>query len=245
MCAGPLVESLLTFRIMRLPRVGLALSLLLSAPVALATLTTSHEAHASVSFAVGYDALVSDSDAVAIVTPMESRSVWEDNRIVTYTHIKVEEGVAGALGTGSETWVRTLGGAVGKIGQLVDGEPVFVMGKSTLVFARALKPGTFQIVARAQGQYPVVTDPQTKRRSLMKNANCGVLVPRMVPTQSTNPDTSAAGQAAQPGQVAPAGQAPIARGAQTAVVAAVDVIHGRMLEDVARDIAGQWKRLHK
>ena len=238
MCAGPLVKTLLASIIMRLPRVGLALSLLFAVPVGLATLTTFHEAHASVSFAVGYDALVADSDAVAVVTPMESRSVWEDNRIVTYTHLKVEEGVAGSLGTGSETWVRTLGGAIGKIGQLVDGEPVFVMGKSTLVFARSLKPGTFQIVARAQGQYPVVVDPQTKRRSLLKNANCGVLVPRMAPVQST-PESGAAGQ------VAPAGQAPIARAAQTTVVAAVDVIHGRMLEDVARDVAGQWKRLHK
>lgn len=241
MCAGPLVKTLLASTIMRLPRVGLALSLLFAVPVGLATLTTSHEAHASVSFAVGYDALVADSDAVAVVTPMESRSVWEDNRIVTYTHLKVEEGVAGSLGTGSETWVRTLGGAIGKIGQLVDGEPVFVMGKSTLVFARSLKPGTFQIVARAQGQYPVVIDPQTKRRSLLKNANCGVLVPRMVPVQSS-PETSGTAQA---GQVAPAGQAPIARAAQTTVVAAVDVLHGRMLEDVARDVAGQWKRLHK
>ena len=194
-----------------------------------ASATTTHDARASVSFAVAYDDMVADSEAVAVVTPLEQRSVWEENRIITYTRLRVEEGVAGSLAGGTETWVRTLGGSVGKIGQLVDGEPVFVQGKSSLVFVRAYKPGTFAVLARAQGQFPVVVDPASKRRSVMRNANCGVLVPRLQPTSSQ-----------APGSVAPQG-----RGAMAATVVAVDALHGRRLEDVTRDVATQWKRLHK
>ncbi|HRG98689.1 MAG TPA: hypothetical protein PLR99_20700 [Polyangiaceae bacterium] len=210
----------------------LALSLALAA-----TVSVPPAARASVSFAVAYDDMVSDSDAVAVVTALEHQSVWEDNRIVTYTHLRVEEGIAGSLATGAETWVRTLGGSVGKIGQQVGGEPVFVTGKSSLIFARATKPGTFSVVARAQGQFPVLVDPATKRRSVMKNANCGLLVPRVEPTSSS------ASTAPAPAGVAPRALAPATVGA--ARVVAVDALHGRSLEDVARDISTQWKRLHK
>ena len=94
------------------------------------------DAHASVSIAVGFDALVKDADSVGVVTPVESKTVWEDGRIYTYTRVKVDQGVAGELGTGADGWVRTMGGVVGKIGQLVDGEPVFTTDKSSLVFLR-------------------------------------------------------------------------------------------------------------
>ena len=194
----------------------------------LASVTHSREARASVSFAVGYDEMVTDADAVAVVTPIDQRSVWEDNRIVTYTRLKVEENVAGQTSAGTEVWVRTLGGAIGKIGQQVDGEAVFVHGKSSLVFARLRSPGTFTVVARAQGQFPVLVDAQTKRKSVMKNANCGVLLPRIQQTTST--------------------VGPVARQARNTgmtTIVAVDALHGRMLEDVTRDIAAQWKRLHK
>ncbi len=200
---------------------ALALGLALSAG-----LTHTREATASVSFAVAYDDMVADADAVVVVTPMDQRSMWEDNRIVTYTHLKVDEAVAGQAA--AEVWVRTLGGAVGKIGQQVDGEPVFVQGKSSLLFARASKPGVFSVVARAQGQFPVLVDPQTKRKSVMRNANCGLLLPRTQAVES------------KVGPVAPQART----GGMTAVVA-VDALHGRMLEDVTRDVAAQWKRLHK
>jgi len=201
----------------------------LALPLSLGLVVASpHEAHASVSFAVGYDEMVTDADMVAVVTPMDQRSVWEDNRIVTYTHLKVDEAVAGQAAPSSEVWVKTLGGSVGKIGQLVDGEPVFVQGKSSLVFGRALRPGTFTVVARAQGQFPVLVDTASKRKSVIRNGNCGLLLTRSQAAVS---------------QVGPV--APQARAAAPAVVAAVDALHGRALEDVTRDIAAQWKRLHK
>jgi hypothetical protein len=188
-----------------------------------------HEAHASVSIAVAFDALVKDADTVAIVTPLESKSLWEDGRIYTYTRLKVEQGVAGELGTGSEGWVRTMGGVVGKIGQLVDGEAVFTPGKSSLIFMRKLKDGsTWEVAARAQGQYPVVIDSSSgnaKLRKLVRSAAVGVLFPPKTPV------------------AAPASGASVAD-VKKPVRLASDVIHDRPVDDVTREIATSWKTLH-
>lgn len=205
--------------------VALALALSFVGPVAW---LTPKAAEASVSFAVTYDDMVTDADLVVVATPMDQKSVWEENRIVTYTHLKIEEGVAGQGQAGSEMWVRTLGGSIGKIGQLVDGEPVFIQGKSSLLFARTIKPGTFSVVARAQGQFPVLVDAASKRKSVVRNANCGLLLPRNQAVES---------------RVGPV--APQARATAPGPVVAVDALHGRALEDVTRDIVVQWKRLHK
>ena len=38
-----------------------------------------------------FDALVEESTAAAIVTPVEEHSVWEGGRIVTYTHVQTDD----------------------------------------------------------------------------------------------------------------------------------------------------------
>lgn len=202
------------------------------------------DAHASVSIAVGYDALVKDADAVGVVTPVDSKTVWEDGRIVTYTHVKVEQGVAGDLGTGADGWVRTLGGVVGKIGQLVDGEPVFTANKSSLVFLRKFKgTGTWEVSARAQGQYPIVVDDSDKTkpasRRVMRSGAVGLLLPpkpaSTVPSTTIGPPAPTA-----PVRVDPNGAAD--RVAQLRL--AGEVLHDRPLEDVTRELAASWKKLH-
>src|SRR4051812_8728380 len=125
--------------VMRLLRTSLLAVLLPLAPVA-ATLVPT-DVQASVSIAVAYDALVKDADSIGVAMPVESKSVWEDGRIITYTRVKIDQGVAGELGTGAEGWVRTMGGVVGKIGQMVDGEPVLSTGKPSLLFMRKFKTG--------------------------------------------------------------------------------------------------------
>lgn len=195
----------------------------------------STDAHASVSIAVAYDALVKDADAVGVATPVETKSVWEDGRIYTYTRVKIDQGVAGELATGSEGWVRTMGGVVGKIGQMVDGEPVFTTGKPTLVFLRKFKQATtWEVSARAQGQYPIVSDDTAKVRKVTRSAAVGVLYPPKVLAQ--NPTA----QASQPGPVAP--QAVAVDAAKVRL--AGEVLHDRPLDDVAKEIATSWKRLH-
>ncbi len=187
-----------------------------------ATVTT--DAQASVSIAVVFDALVRESSAVAIVTPLEQRSVWEDGRIYTYSRVRADQAVAGDLAAGGEAWIRTLGGVVGHIGQLVDGEPVLTNGRPSLLFMRPGSAGTLEVTARAQGQFAVTLD-DTKAQRLMRSSSVGVLLPppKSVQTQSA--------QSAVP--LAP-----------TSTLLAHEVLHNKKLDDGVRDIALAWKRLH-
>ena len=204
------------------------------------------DAQASVSIAVAFDALVKDADTVGVVTPVESKSVWEEGRIYTYTRVKIEQGVAGELATGSEGWVRTMGGVVGKIGQLVDGEPVFTANKSSLVFMRKFKMSGVQweVSARAQGQYPIVVDDSIKDtsrgRRVMRSSAVGVLLPPKTPSPT---ETVTAGP-----PVAPAAAKTDANGATAEATPkarlAGEVLHDRALDEVAREVATAWKKAH-
>jgi hypothetical protein len=202
-------------------------------PLAAVVLVPS-DASASVSIAVGFDALVKDSDAVAVITPVDAQSVWEDGRIYTYTKVKVEQGVAGDIGTGAESWVRTLGGVVGKIGQMVDGEPVFINGKSSLLFLRKFNSNAvFEVAARGQGQYPVTVDATTKVKKVIRSTTAGMLLPPKVP-----------------GSVRAAQLQPQSQGTTMVEMStpgprlAHEVIHDRVLDDASREIAAAWRRLH-
>jgi hypothetical protein len=212
---------------MRFPRTAaLAATLFLALPLG-ATVTT--DAQASVSIAVAFDALVRESSAVAVVTPLEQRSVWEDGRIYTYTRVRADQAVAGDLAAGGEAWVRTLGGVVGHIGQLVDGEPVLTTGRPSLLFLRPGTPGTMEVTARAQGQFAVTLD-ETKAQRLMRSSAVGVLLP---------PKSAQAG-ASQAGPLAPA----TATATATTGTLAQEVLHNKKLDDGVRDISAAWKRLH-
>src|SRR5579872_6119804 len=106
---------------------------LIAASAACAALAAS-DARASVSIQVTWDSLLRESTAAAVVTPTDAQSVWENGRIYTYTHVHVDRAVAGELATGSDAWVRTMGGIVGKIGQRVEGEAVLAPGHASLLF---------------------------------------------------------------------------------------------------------------
>lgn len=195
------------------------------------------DASASVSIAVAFDTLVKDADVVAVITPGDAKSVWEDGRIYTYTKVKVDQGVAGDVGAGADGWIRTMGGVVGKIGQLVDGEPVFVSGKQSLLFLHKFKASdVYEVSARAQGQYPVTLDERTKVRRLMRSTNVGVLLPPkekgpIVSSQTQPQSTSKSGSG-------------VTEGSPYMLRLAQEVLHDKPLDDVAREIATSWKRLH-
>lgn len=224
---------------MKLARI-LLLTLLGAAAAVPASALHEGEAAASVSIAVGFESLVKDADAVAVVVAQESKSVWEDGRIVTYTRVKVEQGVAGDVGAGSEGWVRTLGGSVGRIGQLVDGEANLAGGKPSLVFLRKFKAQTtWEVSARAQGQFPVLTDEITKAKKVIRATNVGVLLPPKAQAQngtSTAPAGQVAPQAARSG--AASAEAP------ATVKLASEVLHDRPLDEATREIATAFRRLH-
>jgi hypothetical protein len=193
---------------------------------ALLLLSIAPRAGASVSIAVAFDQLVQQSSAVAVMTPLEQRSVWENGRIYTYTRVHADQSVAGDLATGGEAWVRTMGGVVGHIGQQVDGEAVLTVGRPSVLFLRAGPPGSLEVVARAQGQFPVTLD-DAKQLRLVRSSAVGVLLP-------------AKARAPVPGTGK--GNGPVAAAAP--LVLAQEVLHNRPLDEGVREIGAAWKRLH-
>jgi hypothetical protein len=127
------------------------------------------------------DELTARSTYVVVGTAGEHRSVWEDmpsgRRIVTYTKLTVERTVAGT--PDATMWVRTLGGAVDKIGQSVPGEAQLVTGSRSLVFLAQVN-GVVVVTAMAQGHYPVVADDKGAFR-LAQSPEVGMLVDRPGP----------------------------------------------------------------
>jgi len=186
---------------LRVALAALVLSLALVAPAA----------RASVSIAVTWESLLRESTAAALVTPVETRSVWENGRIYTYARVHLDRPVSGDLGPTSDgcVWVRTMGGVVGKIGQLVEGEPVLAPGQQSLLFLHPGPVGAFEVTARGQGQFPVSPGEKVRTR-LVRNTGVGVLVP-------------------------PHG---------TASRLAADVVHGRALDDVVREVVEAWGPTH-
>jgi hypothetical protein len=190
-------------------------------------LPAARDAHASVSVAILFDELVRDASAVAVVTAEEQRAGWENDRILTYTRVRVHHRIAGQL---PETvWVRTLGGAVGTIGQIVEGEPSLPVGSTSLLFLRpAVDPdaqatlGAFSVVGRAQGQFPVVAEIGRPPR-IVGASDMGALVPpapeRVARVAHLHPSPAAARLARE-------------------------VLPQRTLDDAAREVAAVWPRLH-
>jgi len=179
--------------------------------------TGGGRAQASVSIPVVFDDLVRRASAVAIVTPSAQRAIWEDGRIVTYTRMRIDRLVAGRLE--GEVWVRSLGGAVGDIAQIVEGQPRFAIGVSSLVFLRphldpvdrSQQSGSLSVVASAQGQFPIVArEGQPPRLALALDV--GGLVP------------SAEGGAPR-----------LAR----------DALKDQPVESAVREIATTWPRAHR
>ena len=183
--------------------------------LALSVLAGAWVARASVSIAATWEGLLRESTAAAIVTPVEARTVWEDGRAYTYTRVLVDRSIAGELGSG-DAWIRTMGGIVGKIGQIVEGEAVLARGRSSLLFLHPGPAGTMAVTARAQGQFPVVADADPARPARVVRSNAtGVLVP-------------AATTASSPAAPRLAG----------------DVLHGLAIDEAAREIVASWGRLH-
>lgn len=155
---------------------------LLAAPVALLSdwiVDGPAEAHAALSVAYTLDELVEVTPEVVVAEALERQSVWEkigdSKRIVTYTKLKRTEAVYGAAP--KTLWVRTLGGAVGKIGQHVAGEARFRLGKESVVFLTKDKGGTYVVAGAAQGHYPVVADKDDSSiRRLALSPNRGEII---------------------------------------------------------------------
>jgi hypothetical protein len=90
--------------------------------------------------------------------PLDSYSVWEQlggrKHIVTYTRVRAHELLAGVDPKQDELLVRTLGGRVGDLGELVHGEAMLTVGVLFVMPTR----DALGVTAMAQGHYPLLRD---------------------------------------------------------------------------------------
>jgi len=141
-------------------------ALLLLGASGLATALYPDDASATTALAASLDELVKRSDQIFFGRPLQASSRWADvgagRRIVTYTTVQVEEPLEGDAQ--AEYVVRTLGGKVGDVGQLVHGEASLRIGEDNLIFLHRARNGDHVVTARAQGQYPLRADDRGTRR---------------------------------------------------------------------------------
>jgi len=125
-------------------------------------LLTSAPADASVALAVSLGDLVAKSSSVLVVTAVAKHSSWQTiggtKRIVTDTRVRVDELVSGIDPSTTELVVRTLGGVVGNVGQIVEGSAELTLGEQSLTFVTQLTPDLFGVTAMGQGHYPIMSE---------------------------------------------------------------------------------------
>jgi hypothetical protein len=121
-------------------------------------------ARASVAIAVGLPELLSSSTTVGFAVSAEASSRWEEiggsRRIVTYHRMGFNELV---VGQDRELWVRTLGGRMGDIAQVVHGEATLRVGEPCLLFVCPARDGAVVVTEMAQGHYPLRDQGGTPR----------------------------------------------------------------------------------
>lgn len=135
-----------------------------------AALTLSGHAHASLAEAVDFESLVRASHHIVFGTPVEASSKWEAiggrKRIVTYSRLLIAEAL-GAVDPGeTELIVRTLGGQVGEIGQVVHGEAALALNQPSVLFIGRAKNQPLYVQAMSQGEYPTTGDAKDPRLTL-------------------------------------------------------------------------------
>jgi hypothetical protein len=117
------------------------------------------KASATIVHALSLPALVQGSRRIVVVTALDAESHFEElgrrRRVVTDTRVRVEEAVAKGEGVDRELLVRTLGGAVGRLGERVDGQAQLVIGEPCVTFLLQGPDGLHYVNGMAQGHYPL------------------------------------------------------------------------------------------
>lgn len=76
--------------------------------------------------------------------------------IVTETSLRVEDVLSKARPSSAEIVVRTLGGVLDGVGQLVHGQAQFAIGAACVAFLTRAPDGALWVTGMAQGHYPLV-----------------------------------------------------------------------------------------
>jgi hypothetical protein len=105
--------------------------------------------------------LVQRSSRIVQSTPLDSfarsESLAGTQHIVTYTRLRVDEALYGDSAE-TEILVRTLGGTLGAVGEIVHGEAELAGNQPCIVFLHPNADGVEIVTAMAQGHYPLTTD---------------------------------------------------------------------------------------
>jgi hypothetical protein len=120
--------------------------------------------------------LVRTSSQVWLGMPVEKHSEWLDTPIgrliVTLTRVSCEHELVAGQSHAGELWVQTLGGAVGKTGQLVHGEAKLSLGERCVLFLS--RPTDRHVVnGMAQGHYAIRMSKGVER--LIASPGAGVM----------------------------------------------------------------------
>jgi hypothetical protein len=117
---------------------------------------------ASTARALSLPELVGSSRFALVATTSDVKSQWEtvgsSRRIVSYYELQVAYPIDGRPPAEPRLVVRTLGGRVGSIGQLVHGEAKLERDAPSVLFLSPAGDGVMSITAMAQGHYPLIAD---------------------------------------------------------------------------------------
>lgn len=106
-------------------------------------------------------ALCAQSRHITLVNALEARCVLLPiggrPMIVTETKLRVEELLSKATPEHTEITVRTLGGVLDGVGELVHGQAEFTLGTRCVAFLTSGGDGSLWVTGMAQGHYPLLT----------------------------------------------------------------------------------------
>lgn len=104
-----------------------------------------------------------------VISALAAESHFEElgrrRRVVTDTRVRVEETLAKGGSVERELMVRTLGGSIGRLGELVHGQARLRMGEQCVAFLLKGPDGLHYVNGMAQGHYPLSSEKL--RRLLM------------------------------------------------------------------------------
>ncbi len=127
--------------------------------------------------------MVEGSTLVVVATPVSRETHWATTgaraRVVTDVTLEVAWTLRGGDSTGQDIIVRTLGGTIGGVGQIVYGEARLVLGQSSLLFLVGGRDGAYHVLGMAQGQYPLQADNDGNWRIVASPGLEGVLKPQL------------------------------------------------------------------
>jgi hypothetical protein len=108
--------------------------------------------------------LVAQSELVVVATPISQKCQWAKigslERVVTDSTLEVAWTLSGSDSTGRDVVVRTLGGTIGDLAQIVHGEARLRVGQSSLLFLARGRDGALHVFGMGQGHYPLIPDDQ-------------------------------------------------------------------------------------